>query len=100
MASYRWNRPVRSTTGLDESRTGKHFMRMRRRTACSQRGAGGDQTIFEFRVRHRALAERLLSALPTSVTYLGVDISPVMINLANSRLAAWPERAKAILVDG
>ncbi len=61
---------------------------------------GRDQTIFEFGCGTGRLAERLLSALPPSVTYLGVDISPVMINLANSRLAAWPERAKAILVDG
>ncbi|MGB8501157.1 MAG: class I SAM-dependent methyltransferase, partial [Mycobacterium sp.] len=34
------------------------------------------------------------------VIYLGVDISPVMINLATSRLAAWAERAKAVLIDG
>ena len=35
-----------------------------------------------------------------SVNYVGVDISPVMINIATSRLAAWGERAKAVLVDG
>ena len=39
-------------------------------------------------------------ALPPSVNYLGVDISPVMINLATSRLAPWAERAKVVLVDG
>jgi ubiquinone/menaquinone biosynthesis C-methylase UbiE len=61
---------------------------------------GGDQTIFEFGCGTGRLAERLLKALPPSVTYLGVDISPVMINLASSRLAAWPERAKTLLVDG
>jgi ubiquinone/menaquinone biosynthesis C-methylase UbiE len=60
----------------------------------------GGQTIFEFGCGTGRLAERLLKALPRSVTYLGVDISPVMINLANSRLAAWPERAKTVLVDG
>lgn len=61
---------------------------------------GGYQTIFEFGCGTGRLAQRLLRALPSSVTYLGVDISPVMINLAKSRLAAWPERAKATLVDG
>ena len=60
----------------------------------------GDQTIFEFGCGTGRLAARLLAALPPSVTYLGVDISPVMINLANNRLAAWAERAEAVLVDG
>ncbi len=60
----------------------------------------GDQTIFEFGCGTGRLAARLLTALPPSVTYLGVDISPVMINLANNRLAAWAERAEAVLVDG
>lgn len=59
-----------------------------------------DQAIFEFGCGTGRLAERLVRALPPSVTYLGVDISPVMINLANSRLAAWSERAKTKLVDG
>ena len=56
----------------------------------------GDQTIFEFGCGTGRLAARLLGELPASVTYLGVDISPVMINLATSRLAAWAERAKAV----
>jgi ubiquinone/menaquinone biosynthesis C-methylase UbiE len=60
----------------------------------------GDQTIFEFGCGTGRLAARLLAALPSSVNYLGVDISPVMINLATSRLAAWTERAKVVLVDG
>jgi ubiquinone/menaquinone biosynthesis C-methylase UbiE len=60
----------------------------------------GDQTIFEFGCGTGRLAARLLEELPPSVNYLGVDISPVMINLATRRLAAWPERAKAVLVDG
>ncbi len=30
---------------------------------------------------------------------IGVDISPVMIDLAERRLAAWPEQAKVMLVD-
>ena len=60
----------------------------------------GDQTIFEFGCGTGRLAARLLAALPSSVNYLGVDISPVMITLATSRLAAWTERAKVVLVDG
>ena len=59
-----------------------------------------DQTIFELGCGTGRLAARLLAALPPSVNYLGVDISPVMINLATRRLAAWAERAKAVLCDG
>ena len=59
-----------------------------------------DQTIFEFGCGTGRLAANLLAALPPSVNYLGVDISPVMINLATSRLAPWTERAKVVLVDG
>ncbi len=61
---------------------------------------GDDQTIFEFGCGTGRLAEHLLGALPSNVNYLGVDISPVMINLATSRLAPWAERAKVVLVDG
>ncbi len=60
----------------------------------------GDQTIFEFGCGTGRLAANLLAALPPSVNYLGVDISPVMVNLATSRLAPWAERAKVVLVDG
>ena len=60
----------------------------------------GEQKIFEFGCGTGRLAVRLLRGLPTSVTYVGVDISPVMINLATRRLAAWPGRAEAVLVDG
>ncbi len=60
----------------------------------------GDQAIFEFGCGTGRLAANLLAALPSSVNYLGVDISPVMINLATRRLAAWAERAKVVLVDG
>jgi ubiquinone/menaquinone biosynthesis C-methylase UbiE len=61
---------------------------------------GEDQTIFEFGCGTGRLAAHLLTALPPTVNYLGVDISPVMINLATGRLTAWAERAKAMLVDG
>jgi ubiquinone/menaquinone biosynthesis C-methylase UbiE len=60
----------------------------------------GDQTIFEFGCGTGRLAARLLGALPPDVNYIGVDISPVMINLATRRLAAWAQRATVVLVDG
>ncbi len=63
-------------------------------------GLAGGQTIFEFGCGTGRLAARLLGALPDNVTYLGVDISPVMIDLAARRLAPWPGRARAVLVDG
>jgi len=63
-------------------------------------GLAEDQTIFEFGCGTGRLAARLLGTLPASVNYLGVDISPVMINIATSRLAAWSERARVVLVDG
>ena len=61
---------------------------------------GGEQRIFEFGCGTGRLAQRLLRTLPASVTYRGVDLSPVMINLATQRLAAWTDRAEAVLVDG
>ncbi|OBF51446.1 methyltransferase [Mycobacterium sp. 852002-53434_SCH5985345] len=60
----------------------------------------GGQTIFEFGCGTGRLAARLLETLPAGVNYLGVDISPVMINIATGRLAAWSKRASAVLVDG
>jgi ubiquinone/menaquinone biosynthesis C-methylase UbiE len=60
----------------------------------------GEQTIFEFGCGTGRLAARLLGALPPTATYLGVDISPVMINLATRRLAAWKGQARVVLVDG
>lgn len=63
-------------------------------------GLAGEQTIFEFGCGTGRLAARLLEAHPAGVTYLGVDISPVMIKLATRRLAAWSGRAQVVLVDG
>ena len=59
-----------------------------------------DQTIFEFGCGTGRLAARLLGALPESINYLGVDLSPVMIKLATNRLTAWAQRAEVVLVDG
>ena len=61
---------------------------------------GPGQTIFEFGCGTGRLAARLLGTLPPDVTYIGVDISPVMINLATRRLADWAQRATVVLVDG
>lgn len=66
----------------------------------AQAALAGDQAIFEFGCGTGRLAAQLLGALPPSVNYLGVDISPVMINLATSRLSPWTERSKVVLVDG
>lgn len=38
--------------------------------------------------------------LPPTATYLGVDVSPRMIDLASKRLEPWSDRATARLVDG
>ncbi|WP_231983567.1 class I SAM-dependent methyltransferase [Mycobacterium sp. E2733] len=60
----------------------------------------GDQTIFEFGCGTGRFAAHLLASLPGSVTYLGVDISPVMVDLATRRLRAWADRAEVVLVEG
>lgn len=59
-----------------------------------------DQTIFEFGCGTGRLGARLMRELPKSVNYLGVDLSPVMIDLATNRLTPWAERAEVVLVDG
>jgi ubiquinone/menaquinone biosynthesis C-methylase UbiE len=38
--------------------------------------------------------------LPPTATYLGVDVSPRMVDLAAKRLEPWSDRAAARLVDG
>jgi len=59
------------------------------------------QRIFEFGCGTGKLAARLLQAhLPASATYLGCDISPVMIELAGQRLEAYSERAEAVQSNG
>jgi ubiquinone/menaquinone biosynthesis C-methylase UbiE len=57
--------------------------------------------VFEFGCGTGAFAERLLAEyLPSSATYLGCDISPVMIQLASRRLKAYAERVKLVRADG
>jgi SAM-dependent methyltransferase len=57
--------------------------------------------VFEFGCGTGKLAARLLEKhLPPSATYLGCDISPVMIDLAKRRLEAYAERAQVALSNG
>lgn len=47
------------------------------------------------------LAARLLEHhLPTSASYLGIDISETMVDLAAERLRPWGARAMAVVSDG
>jgi len=64
-------------------------------------GFGDAQRIFEFGCGTGKFAARLLSEelLPTA-SYLGCDISPVMVGLAAQRLKAYPERAKVRRSNG
>jgi len=59
------------------------------------------RNVFEFGCGTGKFAARILeNNLPPSASYLGCDISPVMVSLANKRLEAHGERAKVILSDG
>lgn len=57
--------------------------------------------IFEFGCGTGKFAVRLLERhLPSSAGYIGYDVSPVMVGLAERRLEAYAERAQVILSDG
>lgn len=59
------------------------------------------QSVFEFGCGTGKFAARMLeNHLPSSASYLGCDISPVMVGLARERLEAYGERVKVILSDG
>lgn len=59
------------------------------------------RSVFEFGCGTGKLAARLLAKhAPSTASYVGCDISPVMIDLAKRRLAAYGERAQATLSDG
>jgi ubiquinone/menaquinone biosynthesis C-methylase UbiE len=59
------------------------------------------QSVFEFGCGTGKLATRLLeNHLPSSASYLGCDISPVMVGIAKRRVAAYGERAQVTLTDG
>lgn len=57
--------------------------------------------VFEFGSGTGRLAARLLrTRLPDDCRYVAVDVSPRMVELARTALAAWPERATVALTDG
>lgn len=58
-------------------------------------------SIFEFGCGTGRWAERLLAGnLPPDCTYLGIDISETMVDLARERLGAWRGRAELRRGDG
>lgn len=64
-------------------------------------GFQDSRRIFEFGCGTGRFAARLLAGnLPSSASYLGCDISPVMIGLAAHCLAAYPGRANVVQSDG
>jgi len=59
------------------------------------------RSVFEFGCGTGKFAARIIeNYLPFSASYLGCDISPVMVGLARERLETYGERAKVILSDG
>ncbi len=59
------------------------------------------QAVFEFGCGTGRFARRLLDGrLPPTARYLGVDVSPVMVELARERLAPFGSYAEVVLTDG
>lgn len=59
------------------------------------------QSVIELGCGTGRLAARLLEQyLPTSASYVGVDISSTMVRLATERLAPWADRATVHLTGG
>ncbi len=59
------------------------------------------RSVFEFGCGTGRFAERLLrSQLPVDCTYLGIDISDTMVDLARDRLAPWAGRSRVDLSAG
>jgi len=59
------------------------------------------ENVFELGCGTGRLAHRLLTRhLPPGATYLGIDISQTMIEIAALRLLSWQERAKVVRSDG
>jgi ubiquinone/menaquinone biosynthesis C-methylase UbiE len=62
---------------------------------------GRARAVVEFGCGTGRFAARLLSErLPGDATYLGLDVSPRMIELARASLCPWPDRARVLLTDG
>lgn len=58
-------------------------------------------SVFEFGCGTGRFAEKLLREyLPPEADYLGVDMSPVMVETARERLLNWSGRARVRLTDG
>lgn len=59
------------------------------------------QSVFEFGCGTGKFAVRILeNHLPPSASYLGSDVSPIMIGLAEQRIEAYAGRAQVTLSDG
>lgn len=57
--------------------------------------------VFELGCGTGAFAQRLLSEVVSeSCSYVGGDVSPRMVALARPAVAAWPERASVVQLDG
>jgi ubiquinone/menaquinone biosynthesis C-methylase UbiE len=57
-------------------------------------------SVFELGCGTGRLAANLLdSVLSSSTSYVGVDVSPTMVDLASQRLSRWPGRAMVQLLD-
>ena len=64
-------------------------------------GFQNSRHVFEFGCGTGKFAARLLEKhLSSSASYLGCDISPVMVDLAKQRLKAYGERAQVVLSGG
>jgi ubiquinone/menaquinone biosynthesis C-methylase UbiE len=64
-------------------------------------GFGTAQAVVELGCGTGLLASRLLAGvLPGTATYVGTDLSPVMVRLATERLRPWAPRARVELTDG
>jgi ubiquinone/menaquinone biosynthesis C-methylase UbiE len=64
-------------------------------------GFGQAHAVFEFGCGTGRFAQRILAEhLPLSSSYVGMDLSETMIDLASQRLAPFGERARAMLSDG
>ncbi len=60
----------------------------------------GCRSLFELGCGTGRYAAHLLERmLPTTATYVGVDVSPKMVALASERLARWSPRARVLLFE-
>jgi ubiquinone/menaquinone biosynthesis C-methylase UbiE len=68
---------------------------------AAQGDFGRARAVVEFGCGTGRFAARLLrERLPSDATYLGLDVSPRMIELARATLGSWPDRAQVLLTDG